>query len=197
MSAGEYEMKKAGINEGIFMAKIEKLIKKLKKTENKTSKDMMEALLDIKDEIELSFNIKFNMDDIWETFNKKMSEGNVNLPKETIESFQHDFKKRNKKRKHHAIHIEEMIESDTYRFDECGKCVDYEAKKENQQVIDSNIPWQLAFSISMGLGGCFLCCIPWGVTQAIGGGMITTCIGGCIAYMYEEEEKQRTGRAIV
>ena len=113
MSAGEYEMKKAGINEGIFMAKIEKLIKKLKKTENKTSKDMMEALLDIKDEIELSFNIKFNMDDIWETFNKKMSEGNVNLPKETIESFQHDFKKRNKKRKHHAIHIEEMIESDT------------------------------------------------------------------------------------
>ena len=195
LNASPFEMKKNGFDETAFVIRMEKLIKKLKKQENKTTKDILKAVINIKEEIELSTGNKFKIDDVFDHMTKRMQENGCNLSNDKIENFKKAFKKENKKRKNHSVYVADMIASENYQFDECGQMLDYEAKHHEQKE-DIEIPNELAFGISCCLGGAFLECIPWGWTQYTGGLLLTTGSTAILHWMYTGEEKHMIRLAI-
>jgi len=70
----------------IPIVRLEKLVNKLLKSKDKDSQTIVGYLVDIKNEIETSFNIKIDLDQQINLVNKKLSESGQSLSKQQIKS---------------------------------------------------------------------------------------------------------------
>ncbi len=70
-----------GLNEIVFMMRIEKLVEKLVKSKKKGVESIIDALVDIKSEIEMAYNIKLDIGSYLDQLQKELNLQGLEIPK--------------------------------------------------------------------------------------------------------------------
>ncbi len=92
-------------NEVAFYIRLEKLVHKLIKSENKGGDNMISALVDIKNEIESTYNTSLNTSQFMDQVEKEINKSGQKAPKKELNAIRKKIDKTDKKNKGHALYV--------------------------------------------------------------------------------------------
>lgn len=194
------------VDDAIFITKVVKFIKKLKKIKDKSPKQIVkfasETIVDVEQYFNIRFDIKEGSKEVQRTLKKEGLSEILDQSSQVFKLLKKSVKKARKKvglRHAYIDEIEDIYDEDDLYDEEFS----FHRKKDNEKGKDNKPSMALTVSITAMLVGVFLCVIPIPVLQAHGADLFKWGLGGaacCIAtemdHKKEEEEEEEKKRSI-
>jgi hypothetical protein len=193
----------AGLNEIAFMVRLEKLVEKLVKSEGKGIDKMVEYLVDIKNEVEASCNVKINVDKFMDDVSSELKKKGHKAPKKEFDAIKKKIKHKDKKHKGHALYLANTMYMDGYEMNEhdevmmVGDFMAKSAKKDKDKDKDKDdkeeivLPSLLVYGVTISLCGLFLMCIPIPACKDWGSKMVVAGVTACANSLCSENDKNK------
>lgn len=189
-----------GINEAAFFVRLEKLVEKLVKSKSKEIDKIISYFVDIKNEIETSYNIRLDVEDFMGEITKDLSKKGVKYDKHQFEAIKKKIKSKDKKRKNHVNYVASTMYFEGYEMnalDELSMFIakhgkDKDSEKEEQEIV---LPSLLVYGVTCALCGMFLMILPipacrdWGSKMVVAG--VTACANSLCAQNDKNREKEK------
>jgi hypothetical protein len=187
------------LNEAALLYRLEKLIEKIWKMEKKGKiNDVLDIALDIKSEIETSYNVSLDIDTFFNQVERDVKTRGHKIPNHDFKMIKNKLKQKDKNRKDHGNKLSTLMFDENYDFDFEGDQLIYASKSKDKDKNDEKeeikVPYMLVWGVTLALSGFFLCCLPipickdWGAKMAYTG--VTIC-GSCIAGKMDNDEKDK------
>lgn len=188
-------------NEAAFLVRIEKLVEKLVKSEKKGIDNMIACLVDIKDEIETSYNVKINLDTYMDQVAKEINKAGHKTPKKELDYIKKKLKGKDKKTKHHAMYVGQYMDVEGYQFNVEDEQMLYMAKHghdkddKDQDEKKVEVPALLVYGVTCALCGMFLMILPipvckdWGSRMVVAG--VTACANSLCSKADENKKNEK------
>lgn len=185
--------------EAAFVVRIEKLIEKLKKSEERGIDYMIKTLVKVINEIEVTYNTGINIDNYFRDIKKELKEHDLPIPTIELEFLRKKLKKEDKAFKKHAQLIANVMNAEGYgQFEEIDD-YDFLAKhkdkkdKEESEEEEIEIPTMLVYGVTLSLCGMFMMVIPIPICKEWGGKLVLMGVSACagvLAPNYDEQKKK-------
>lgn len=190
------------VNDIAFMVRMEKLVEKLVKSDGKGVDKMVEYLVDIKNEVESSCNVKINVDKFMDDVGSELKKKGHKAPKKEFDAIKKKIKSRDKKHKGHALYLANTMYLDGYEMNEHDEVMmvgDFMAKsaKKNDKDKDKDdkeevvLPSLLVYGVTISLCGLFLMCIPIPACKDWGSKMVVAGVTACANSLCSENDKNK------
>ena len=190
------------VNEIAFMVRMEKLVDKLVKSEGKGIDKMVEYLVDIKNEVESSCNVKINVDKFVDDVGSEIKKKGQKAPKKEFDAIKKKIKSRDKKHKGHALYLANTMYLDGYEMNEHDEVMmvgDFMAKSAEKHDKDKDkddkeevvLPSLLVYGVTISLCGLFLMCIPIPACKEWGSKMVVAGVTACANSLCSENDKNK------
>ncbi len=172
-----------GLGDVIFIAKLERLIEKLIKSQGKgDSKKTIQYLVEIKREIQMAYGIEFDIGKCLKEVEKEFKKLGQVLPSSATKIIKDKVKKEEKKQNKRLCDVQQIMEMENISFEDAQLYLlgSNEYKKEDKTEEEKDLPTLLICGVVMSLCGIFLYSLPiplckeWGQNLIIGG--FTTCV---------------------
>lgn len=189
-----------GLNEAAFFVRLEKLVEKLVKSKSKEIDKMIGYFVDIKNEIETSYDIRLNIDDFIGQIKHDLSKKRVKYDKRQFEAIEKKIKSKDKKRKNHANYVANTMYLEGYEMNALDEAFmfiakhgkDKDSEKDEQEIV---LPSLLVYGVTCALCGMFLMILPipackdWGSKMVVAG--VTACANSLCAQNDKNREKEK------
>lgn len=191
------------VNQIAFMVRMEKLVEKLVKSEGKGIDKMVEYLVDIKNEVEASCNVKINIDKFMDDVSSEVKKKGHKAPKKEFDAIKKKIKSRDKKHKGHALYLANTMYLDGYEMNEHDEVLmvgDFMAKSSKKHDKDKDdkddkeeivLPSLLVYGVTISLCGLFLMCIPIPACKDWGSKMVVAGVTACANSLCSENDKNK------
>lgn len=189
-----------GFNQIAFMIRLEKSVERLVKSDKKGTDSILDAFIEVKKEIETSYNTKLDIDYYMNQVGNELKKQGQKVPKKEFESIKKMIKKKEKKAKNHARYLADTMYLEGYQMNEldeeimmANRSSKHDKHKEEEEEII--IPALLVYGVSTALCGMFLMIIPipvckdWGVRLLVAG--VTACANSLCAKTDENNKRER------
>lgn len=190
------------VNEVASMVRLERLVEKLINSKDKGNDKSIGYLVDIKNEIETSYNIQFNLDKCLDNAAKEINKSGYRITKEELGSIRKKIKKEDKKKRDHARYIGNTMYLEGYEFNEldeqlyiAGKQDGNEKSNKDDKDEEVELPALLVYGVTVTLCGVFLMFIPvptckeWGSRMVVAG--VTACANSISSRTDENKKKEK------
>jgi len=189
----------ANINDVAFMVRLEKLVEKLVKSESKGVDAMIGYIVDIKNEIEVSYNTTLNTDHYIDQVGKEIHKQTGKTPHKELSAIKKKLKKKDKKSKHHALYIADTMYLEGYEMNALDEEMMFMAKhgkdKDKDDKEEVVLPSLLVYGVTITLCGLFLMVLPipackeWGGKLVVAG--VTACANSICTKKDEDNKKDK------
>ena len=190
-----------GLNEIAFMVRMEKLVEKLVKAEGKGIDKMVEYLVDIKNEVETSCNVKINVDKFMDDVGSELKKKGQKAPKKEFDAIKKKIKSRDKKHKGHAHYLANVMHVEGYTMNELDeemfvndymmKASKHDKDKDKDEKEEIVLPSLLVYGVTISLCGLFLMCIPIPACKDWGSKMVVAGVTACANSLCSENDKNK------
>lgn len=195
-----------GFNEVAFMIRLEKVVERLVKSDKKGTESILDSFIDVKQEIESSYNTKLDIDYYMNQVGNELKKQGQKVPKKDFESIKKMIKKKEKKAKNHARYLADTMYLEGYQmneFDEDIMITAHRASKHDKPNQEEDkeevvIPALLVYGVTVALCGMFLMVLPipackdWGGRMVVAG--VTACANSLCTRTDENNKKEKDKR---
>lgn len=178
-----------GFNEVAFMVRLEKLVEKLVNSKDKSIDSIAGYLIDIKQEIETSYNLKLDLNQYVDNVQKEVQKQGVKTDKKQFEKIKSLLKKKDKKAKNHARYLADTMYLEGYQMNEFDEEImfpihkaskhdkhDKDDDKDKEEIV---VPALLVYGVTVALCGMFLMILPIPACKDWGGRMVVAGVTAC------------------
>ena len=188
-----------GINDVVTMVRLEKIIEKLINSKDKGTDKIIGYLADVRNEIESSYQVKFDLDQCMNTLSQDFSNTGNKVSKKELEVIKKKLTKKDKKKKGRSWYFASMLGVDGYEFDDFNEDDFYPIMKGSKKDKDKQedevvMPAHVVYGVSVALCGLFLMVLPipmckeWGSKIFMMGA--AACANGICNRVEEDRKKE-------
>lgn len=192
----EYQGYSAGvINLALQGVRVKKLIDKINKYKDEKNVDkLIEYMLDIKEEAELSIGKKISIDSVLDNMQTVLKQKGHKLSKDQLSAFKKMFNKKESKRDHKIMFMADCIEMGVV-YDAELEQMAFEAKHKDDKP-EVVLTLTMALGVTCCCAGAFLMFIPIPVSMAVGEAILTFGAGLVLEELvlnpaFEQDKKNR------
>lgn len=203
LPAAQFQM--GNLNEIAFMIRLEKLVKKVVDSEKKSKNNMVSSLIDMKNDIESTYNVSINTDVYVDQVSADLNKKGHKTDKKEFNTIKKMFKKGDKNKKRHAQYIAETMYLENYEMSTLDEEIMFQSfsdisrkAKDNPQQEEKEeeaLPALLVYGVTVSLCGLFLMALPipvckdWGSKMVVAG--VTACANSLCTRTDENNKKDK------